>query len=447
MEQATQLWAWWLSLLSAFAPVFTQPGWVRFVQWVTGMVLAWEEHTITQILTALGLESRWRVLEHFAEYGAWDPEAVERHTLRLLEQARPARWGRDHPVAVDDTKLHRTSKQVWGTCTFHESSARSPNRAETVRAQNWVVMGDLHPSRPWTYLPHGARLYCRQSQWPTGETFRTKTALAVDLLRQADAEATAPLLAVFDGAYAVETVIRPCLTPQADQRRIEIVTRLRADARLYHPLGVRTRPKGRRPVWGARMAAPQHHVYWPVSWQRSRAWVYGRLRTFQYKQLRCRWAVSGPDLPVHVFVVTMAGYVEPWFLVTSALDLSAAQVVEVWTARFRQEDGFRDHKQHLGMEECRAWTKAPILRTFQVQLVALTLLRLLQAHLDQAWRPDTWWFKPAWNPRKRHVSILDLRRLFWRYRTEFSQFLVNLEDLEKFPQPLPLSRDLPGRAA
>jgi hypothetical protein len=69
MDQATQLWAWWQSLLFTFAPVFTQPGWVRFTQWVTGMVLCWEEHTVTQILTALGLESRWRVLEHFAEYG------------------------------------------------------------------------------------------------------------------------------------------------------------------------------------------------------------------------------------------------------------------------------------------------------------------------------------------------------------------------------------------
>jgi hypothetical protein len=42
MEQAIQLWAWWLSLLSTFAPVFTRPGWVRFVQRVTGMVLCWE---------------------------------------------------------------------------------------------------------------------------------------------------------------------------------------------------------------------------------------------------------------------------------------------------------------------------------------------------------------------------------------------------------------------
>src|SRR4029450_6462396 len=143
MSKAIPLWDGWHTLLRAFVTVFTRPGWVRFVPWVTGMVLCWEEHPLTQILTALGLEPRWRVLERFAEYGAWDREAVERQTLRLIEQERPARWGRYHPVALDDTKLHRTSAKVWGTCTFHESSARSPNRAETVRAHNWVVMGDL----------------------------------------------------------------------------------------------------------------------------------------------------------------------------------------------------------------------------------------------------------------------------------------------------------------
>lgn len=97
------------------------------------------------------MESRWRVLEYFAEDGAWDREVVERHTLHLIEQERPARWGPYPPVAVDDTRLHRTSQQVWGTCALHESSARRPNRAETVRAHNWVVMGDWVPGQPWTY--------------------------------------------------------------------------------------------------------------------------------------------------------------------------------------------------------------------------------------------------------------------------------------------------------
>jgi DDE superfamily endonuclease len=447
MDQAIQLWAWWQSLLSTYTSVFTRPGWVRFVQWVTGMVLCWEEHTITQILTALGLESRWRVLEHFAARGAWDREAVERRTQQLIEQERPARWGRYHPVAVDDTKLHRTSKQVWGTCTFHESSARSPNRAETIRAHHWVLMGDLLPGRPWLYLPYAARLSCRRSQLPAGETFQTKTALAVAMLRQADAESAAPILGVFAGAYAVDTVVRQCLESRPGQRRVELVTRLRADARLYHPVGARLRATGRPLKWGARIAAPQHHVYWPVAWQASQAWVYGRVRRFQYKQVRCRWAVSGPQLPVHAFVVQMAGYAKPWFLVTTALDLSAVQVVTVWAARFRQEDGFRDHKQRLGMEECRAWTKEPILRTFQIQLVALTLLRLLQARLNHTWGHGNWWLMPEWNPRKRHASILDLRRLFWRYRPEFAQFLLALEKLKNIPTTSSQRHSPAGRAA
>jgi hypothetical protein len=269
----------------------------------------------------------------------------------------------------------------------------------------------------------------------------------VELLRQADAESAVPLLGVFDGAYAVDTVVQPCLQPGAGERRIDIVTRLRTDARLYHPVLVRVHPKGRPPRWGARLAAPQHHLYWPVCWQQSQAWVYGRIRRFRYKQLRCRWAVSGPQVPVHVFVIEMAGYATPWFLVTTALDLSAAQVVAVWAARFRQEDGFRDHKQRLGMEDCRAWTKEPILRTFQIQLVALTLLRLLQARLTHAWGRGSWWLKPEWNPRKRHASILDLRRLLWRHRTEFAQHLLALEKFENSPETPGQCRSPTGRAA
>ena len=159
MDDARRVWRWWQSLLVGFAPGFTRPGWVRFVQWVTGLVLCNEEHTLTQILVAMGLASRWRVLEHFAAYGAWDRPAVERQTVRVIERQRRSRWGGYRVQAVDDTKLHRTSAHVWGTCTFHESSARSPNRAETVRAHNWVEMGELVPGRPWTFLPHSARLY------------------------------------------------------------------------------------------------------------------------------------------------------------------------------------------------------------------------------------------------------------------------------------------------
>lgn len=433
MVDAKELWKRWQALLKRFTFVFTRPGWVRFVDWVTGMVLCWEEHTITQLLTAMDLAQRWRVLEHFAEYGAFDRLGVERATIRLLEEQQPARFAGYHPVALDDTKEHRSSATVWGTCTFHEPAGRSPNRASTVRAHNWIVLGDLVAGTPWTYLPHTARLYFRESQLPPGEEFCKKTTWAVEMLRQVDAESAVPVLGVFDGAYANRTVIGPCLNPAPGRRRIDVVTRLREDARLYASKVANRR--GRPRVWGERLPAPQEHAQWKATWQKSTAYIYGRQRSIGYQQLACYWSVTGPKELVHVFVFEVEGYDEPWYIVSTALSLTAEQVVEVFAARYRQEDGFRDHKQRLGMEECRAWTKEPILRTFAVQMVAQTLLRLLGFQLDAEYGPKSWWSPPDWNKNKSHPSVLDVRRLLWRCREEFSQFLLKLEELREVPLP------------
>jgi hypothetical protein len=118
------------------------------------------------------------------------------------------------------------------------------------------------------------------------------------------------------------------------------------------------------------------------------------VRRFQDKPLQCRCSVSGAQTPGHVVVVVVDGDEQPWFLVPSALDWSAAQVVAALTARVRQEDGVRDHQQRLGMEECHAGTKVPMLRPFQVPLLALTLLRRLPFRLAQTWRAESWWCKP-----------------------------------------------------
>jgi hypothetical protein len=439
------LWVAWQSLLGSFRPVFTRPGWRRFVQWVTGMVLCLEEHFLTRTLVGSGLEAHWRALERFAEQGAWSRMAVECQTIRLVERERPVRWGGYRPVAVDDTKSHRTSAKVWGVCTFHESSARSPNRAETVRAHNWVILGDLLPDQPWWFLPHSSRLYFRRSQLPQGETFRTKLELAVEMLRQADAVSTAPLLGIFDGAYAQKSVIQPCLRPEAAERRIEILTRLRLDARLYAPLEETVeRKRGRPRKWGRRLPAPKDHAQWEVPWEEGETFLYGRSRHFRAKRLECHWAVGGAEEPVSAFALEVEGFSKPWFLVASARELTTAQVAEAYAARYRQEDAFRDHKQLLGMEECRAWTKEPILRTFQVQMVAMTLLRLIQFRLESV---GQWWPKTPWYLHKRHVSILDLRRVFWRHREEFSHVLQQPYELAKTRECLGFPHFQEARAA
>jgi hypothetical protein len=150
---------------------------------------------------------------------------------------------------------------------------------------------------------------------------------------------------------------------------------------------------------------------------------------------------------VPVFAVAVSGDREPWFLVTTALELSAAQVVEACAARFRQEDGCRDHTQRLGREECRAWTKAPVRRTFQGPMVALTRLRLLQFRLDQTCGRGRWWSTPAWDAQKRQGSIRDLCRLCWRQRSVCSQLVVALEEQKKPSQAPALQGNAVSRAA
>lgn len=443
MEDAKQLWSVWQHNLEVFRPAFTSRGWRRFAQWTTATVLCDEEHTITQEALSCGLVEQWRNWEHLSEYGAWDERQVERSAMRLVEQQCPCRLGGYRPAAVDDTKEMRSSRHVWGVCTFKHVS-RNPKHPKLVAGHNWVVMGELCPhdgNRPWTYLPEAARLYLRQSQLPQGQAFRTKNELAVDMLRELSGVSAAPVLGIFDGGFARRNVVRPCVEGQQG-RPIQVLTRPRSDARLYRPLppqdaGPKGKKKGRgkrkggRPrKWGRRLPAPKAHRRWKAAWQKGKAWVYGKVRSFRCKQVDCRWSVSGPDVPVRAFVFEVQGYGKPWFIITSALDLSAAQVLEAYAARFRQEDGIRDHKQRLGMEQVRAWTERPVLRTFLVQLICLTLLRLLGAALERT-AGATWYAPPPWNPHKTRVSILDLRRLLWRHRAEFSQFMRQLDELPK----------------
>jgi len=437
--QATQLWLLWQAILVPLARGFTRRGQQRFVEWVTGLALNVEEHTITQSLLGLDRVGDWKALESFAEYGAWNLRFLQWGLAHRLGRLPDRAWHGYHVWAGDDTKVHRSSADVWGTCTFHEYTARCPNRASTVRAHNWVVLGALlpNPGQPAPFLPVAGRLYFRKAQLPTPQkgppiTFRTKCELLVELGREHARACSGKSLGAFDGAFAVANVVRPLVKPdQPGLPRIDFVTRLRHDARLYAqpPTERRKGQRGPTPVWGKRLPPPRQGGRWPGAWHKGQAFLYGRERVVQYKEVGCLWRVLGHDVPVKAVVAKVEGYQKRFTLVTSATQLSGLQVVELFCARFRQEDGFRDLKQRLGWEECRAWTRNPIERTTQALFVTMTALRLLQFEL-QGQRGDDWWLHPPWNPHKSRPSVLDVERLLWQHRAGIQQCLAGWLDSE-----------------
>jgi hypothetical protein len=427
--QAKRLWPIWQALLLRLARGFTAAGLRRFGEWVTGLALNVEEHTITQSLVGLDRPADWKALESFAEYGRWPELALAWGTAAAVDEAPGRVWHGYRVWVGDDTKVHRSSKGVWGTCTFHEYTARCPNRATTVRAHNWVVLGALlhHPGQPAGFLPVAGRLYFRKTQLPaTGEAFRTKCQLLVELVREQALVRPGPHLLVVDGGFALGSVVRPLARPEDPGRpRIDVLTRLRHDARLYALPPAQRRPgqRGPLPEWGRPLPPPRQGGRWPGRWQQGEAFLYGRVRRVRWKEVVCLWRVLGHPTPVKAVVAEVDGYRRRFTLVSSALDLTGLQVVELFGARFRQEDGFRDLKQRLGWEEGRAWTKNPILRTTQALFVTMTALRLLQLRLEQD-RGDGWWLHPPWNPRKARPSVLDVERLLRQHRSEIQRGLA-----------------------
>jgi DDE superfamily endonuclease len=431
MTHATLVWSIWKDLIGRFRWAFTKPGFRRFAEWITALALNVEEHTITQSVIAIERPDDWKAMESFAEYGAWRSDSVT--LTRLVEKAPGRIWHGFHVSAVDDTKVHRSGEHVWGTCTFHEYTARCPNRATTVQAHNWVVLGALlnEPERPAWFLPISGRLYFRKSQLPDQpefpgrkEVFRTKCELAVELVQEQAETTGGHHLAVFDGGFALKSVIRPLIAPKLGEPRVEILTRLRHDARL-HALPPERRPRGQRgprPKWGKRLSPPGQGGRWPGVWRQGETYIYGRTRKVRWKEVVCLWRVVGHAVPVKAVVAKVAGYTKRFTLVGSALELTALQMVELFAARFRQEDGFRDLKQRLGWEECRAWTKNPIERTSQAQWVTMSLLRLTQFRLEAAGEVD-WWYRPPWRRKKDRPSVLDVERLLRRHRVEIQRFL------------------------
>jgi hypothetical protein len=435
MRQAMFVWTLWQALLAGFTSAFTRPGHRRFVEWVTARVLNVEEHTVTQSVVAIERIADWKAMESFAEYGAWRDGSVTSSLTRLVEKAPGRIWHGYHVSTVDDTKVHRSGEHVWGTCTFHEYTARCPNRATTVRAHNWVVLGALleNPDKPAWFLPLSGRLYFRKSQLPTcsgstgpKEEFRTKCVLAVELIREQAKIVAGRHLGVFDGGFALSSVVRPLVEPEEGRGhpRLEFLTRLRHDARLY-ALPPTERPKGKRgpmPKWGKKLPPPRQGGRWTRWWQKGEAFLYSRRRKVEWKEVVCLWRVSGHGVPVKAVVAKVQGYKKRFTLVTSAVELTGLQMVELFCARFRQEDGFRDLKQRLGWEECRAWTRNPIERTTQAQWVTMTRLRLLQFDLDASGIAD-WWVPPPWNRDKDHPSVLDVERLMRGHGPEIRRLL------------------------
>ena len=128
-----------MTLLAAFAPLFTAPSFRTFSMLACGFLAQPGKRTVCGMLTGAGLSRLWPHdrAHYFFSRACWDPDdlgiAVARLVISLLVPG-----GEPVEVLLDDTLVRRRGKKVWAASWFHDGSAQGP--AKTGFGNNWVVL-------------------------------------------------------------------------------------------------------------------------------------------------------------------------------------------------------------------------------------------------------------------------------------------------------------------
>ena len=355
-----------MTLLAAFAPLFTAPSFRTFTGLACGFLAQGGKRTVCGMLSGAGLARLWphdRAHSFFsrARWNAGDLGLAA--ALLVISLLVPA--GAPVDVAVDDTLFKRRGKKVWAASWFHDGSASGP--ATTGYGNNWVVLGIVvrlpFTSRP-VAVPVMAKLVIK------GSNSKSRLWLARRMAeRLAAALPGREVRVTADSAYAGGELKH---LPAG----VSWTTRLRKDAALHGLPPARTGRPGRPRVKGdrlpslAKLAAAAEFSQVTVT-------RYGRTETVAAAVVTCLWYSVFGSRPVAVVIVRdKPGAAFGIALVTTDRAATAEQVIERYAARWSIEIAIEDAKQVFGTGQARNRTAAAVERTvpFEIacQAVAVT---------------------------------------------------------------------------
>jgi hypothetical protein len=389
-----------MTLLAAFAPLFTAPSFRTFAALACGFLAQPGKRTVCGMLSGAGLARLWphdRVHSFFSR-AAWDPgELGLAAALLVVSLLVPA--GAPVTVAIDDTLLKRRGRKVWAASWFHDGSAQGPEK--TGFGNNWVVMAVVVRlpmlSRP-VAIPVMARLVIKDSN--------SKSRLWLARRMAEKLAAALPgrkILVVADSAYAGGEL-------KGLPRNITWTTRLRKDAALHAlPPGRVPGTRGRPRVKGERLGSLAQ-IAATATFSQVTVTRYGKTTTIRAASVTCLWHSVFGTQPVTVVLVrdkSASGF--DLALVTTDATATIAQVIERYASRWSIEVAIEDAKQIFGTGQARNRTARAVERTvpFQIAIQAVAVTWYATAGHDPADAADRRIHAP-WYASKTEPSTADM---------------------------------------
>jgi hypothetical protein len=411
------------AVLAAFAPLFTEPSWLRAQALLCGVLLAPANQTLTAALRALGLagEPGFQNYHRVLNRARWSARRAAHQLLKLLVEAFvPA-----GPVIIglDDTVERRRGRKLTARAIYYDAARSSKACFQKTSGLRWMNLALLVPvrwaARVWA-LPFLTALCPSERYGPyvrRGRRHKPLVERARGLIGQVRRWLPDRMLVVVaDSSYAALELLAWCAR---QARPITVITRLRLDAALYAPAPARRPGRNGRPrLKGPRLPSLAQRLQAArTRWQACRlCWYGGQIRRLHLATGTAVWYSSG-RAPVSlrwVLVRDPKGRFEPQALLCTDLTLEARQILTYFMRRWSMETTFQEARLYLGLDGQRQWNDLATARATPLRLGLFSLVALIvqrQPGWQGAFRRSAWYEKarPTFAD-----ALAQVRRALWR---------------------------------
>jgi len=413
-----------LSLIVVFSPLFTKPVFEHAKLLLLGAIVATGKRTVSSCLRVLGLskDNSFQNYHRLLNRARWNALLASRILLGLIIALLPHQGS--IVIGADDTIERRGGKKIKGKGYYRDPLRSTKKQVVKCMGLKWLSLMVLlklpFSSRVWA-LPF-MTILCRAKE--KGSDRPHKTAIDILMICVPIVRRWLPdraIVLVVDGAYAAVKLALLCGGEQ-----VTLVTRLRMDARLYHPPAPQPPSKrGRKPAKGKRQRSLKARVARSdTNWEEIEVtWYGGRKKKIKVFSGTGLWHTPGlaPVAIRYVLVRDPEGRLRDEAFACTNLEATATEIVEWVVMRWSVEVTFEEARAHLGMETQRQWNDLAIGRTTPALLGLFSLVTLMAQRLARGGEiavNQTAWYK------KEKATFSDclamVRRHCWS-----SQYLVN----------------------
>ena len=212
---------------------------------------------------------------------------------------------------------------------------------------------------------------------------------------------------------------RDWINTQVKSKR-RVVTRLRADARVYEiatEIRRKKGQKGRSKNYGEKISLPIRAAHLEKFEEAREMIVYGSKQKVRLRKMLCYW--RGVHEPVSVVIAVGIGK-KPFYLLDTEQEATAEETLYFYAARHAVEQGYEDRTGEGGLGHYRGRTEVGVRRFAMLAVTSQTLLRLLE--LIPQWQTLLPKLEEPWRETKEHLSLGQIRLAIGKLlRDEYSR--------------------------